>query len=199
MKSLVKLIKWLIITAVALTVLAVAVFWSYALYSDAQANEALTLRTKRTDWQWQRDIGLGKRRSTDVQWRISEEHGYTMRRVYDDHEVVASLEKNDDGTIKLGLAAFWPADCKEGTAIETSATYSDGKAYTLRCLEADWGNSLATLVFFNDVDLDDLPQWSQNFDGFAVDENFRYAWDFQPAMRHLTLKSAKTSEEAKQN
>ena len=195
MKSLVKLIKWLIITAVALMVLAVAVFCSYALYSDAQANEALTLRTSVSDWQWQRAKGLGKRRSNDVQWHIDFMNYYAMRRVYDDHQVIAILRKNDDDTIGLNAYAYWTADCEDGTTIETSVTYSNGETVTLNCVKDDWGNSLWTGVSWSDVDVDVLPRWSENFDGFAVDENFRYTWDFQPALRHLTLKSAKNTEQ----
>ena len=97
MKALVRLIKWLIITAVALAVLAVAGYFSYSLYSDAQANKALTERTNHSDWQWQKDEGLGNRRSSDVQWRIHEEFGYVMRRVYENHEVLVALTKNEDG------------------------------------------------------------------------------------------------------
>ena len=50
-----------------------------------------------------------------------------MRRVYGDHEVLAWLTKNEDGAIVLEAHAYWPADCEEGTSIETSVTYTDGK------------------------------------------------------------------------
>lgn len=199
MKALVRLIKWLIITAVVLAVLAVAGYFGNALYSDAQANEALTLRTSQSDWRWQKDKGLGNRRSSDVQWRINEENEYLMRRVYDDHQLLADLGKDANGSIKLLASAYWPTNCEDGTSIETSATASDGTAFTLYCIEYDWGNELATVTWWNDVDLDDLPRWSVNFDGFKVNEDFDdYAWDFQPAMRHLTLQSAKPREEAEQ-
>lgn len=196
MTALVRLIKWLIITAVALAVLAGAGTFSYLLYSDAQANKALTQRTSKTDWQWQRDKGLGNRRSSDVQWRIHEEFGYVMRRVYDDYEVLTGLRKNDDGAITLGANAIWLADCKEGTSIRTSGTYSTGEAFTLDCSKEDWGNELMIPMGWPDTDLDDLPRWSDNFDGFEVDEDFSRIWDFQPAVRHLTLQSAKPTEGA---
>ena len=195
MKALVRLIKWLIITAVALVVLAVAGYYGEALYSDAQANKALTERTGHSDWQWQKDRGLGNRRSSDVQWRIDDDNDYVMRRVYDDHEVYAWLIKNEDGEIDLAASAYWPADCEEGTSIETSATDSNGTPFTLRCFKNDWGNVLRASVKWDDVDLDDLPHWSHNFDGFRVNENFdSYEWDFQPAVRHLTLQSAKPTQ-----
>ena len=199
MKALVRLIKWLIITAVALVVLAVAGYYGEALYSDAQADKALTERTGHSDWQWQKDRGLGNRRSSDVQWRIDTEHGYVMRRVYDNHEVLAGLIKNDDGEIQLNVNAIWLADCKEGTSIETSVTYTNGEAVSLGCFKQDWGNELWTSVTWSDVDVDDLPRWSKNYDGFEADEDFDgYEWDFQPAVRHLTLQSAKPKEETKQ-
>ena len=195
MKALVRLIKWLIITAVALVVLAVAGYYGEALYSDAQANKALTERTQYSDWQWQKDRGIGNRRSSDVHWRIYEDFGYTMRRVYADHQVATWLTKNEDGEIRLHAAAYWPADCEEGTSIETNATYFDGTPLTLWCRQKDWGNQLETGVGVSDADVDDLPRWSKNFDGFEVDEDFSRTWDFQPAVRHLTLQSAKPTEE----
>jgi hypothetical protein len=194
MKALVRLIKWLIITAVALVVLAVAGYFSYSLYSDAQANKALTERTQYSDWQWQRDKGLGDRHSSDVQWR-SNEGAYLMRRVYDDHRVIAFPRKTGDGAMEINVLAYWPADCEEGTSIKTTATYSNGAPFTLRCYNQDWGNELATLMVAPDVDVDDLFRWSENFDGFEVDEDFSRTWDFQPALRHLTLQSAKPAEE----
>ena len=192
MKALVRLIKWLIISAVALVVLAYAGLYGNLLYSDWKADYALTKRTAFSGWQWQKDKGLGNRRSSDVQWRIHEKRGYVMRRVYGDHQVMVHLSKTDDGAIGLVAAAYFVADCEKGTRIETSATYSDGDAYSLVCLPADWGNALGTSSIWDDTDLDDLPRWSQNFDGFKVNENFdSYEWDFQPAVRHLTLQSAK--------
>ena len=193
-----KVFKWLIIIAVALAVLGAAGTFGYLLYSDAQANKALTLRTTASDWQWQRDRGLGNRRSSDVQWRIYEEEGYVMRRVYDDHKVYTHLRKTDDGAINLIGRVWFLADCEEGTSIETSATYSDGTPFTLGCFKTDWGNQLRTGAGFSDVDVDDLPSWSKNYEGFEVDESFSYPWDFQPAVRHLTLQSAKPTEETEQ-
>lgn len=66
------------------------------------------------------------------------------------------------------------------------------------CSKTDWGNELTLAVSFLNTDLDDLPRWSENYDGFEVDADFSRTWDFQPAMRHLTLKSAKPTEEAEQ-
>jgi hypothetical protein len=54
-----------------------------------------------------------------------------------------------------------------------------------------------TQVVWSNRDLDNLHRWADNFDGFEVDENFDgYAWNFQPAVRHLTLQGAKPTEEA---
>ena len=199
MKALVRLIKWLIITAVALAVLAVAGYFSYSLYSDAQANMALTERTNHSDWQWQNDRALGNRRSSDVQWRSNEDGAYLMRRVYDDHEVLAFLRKTGDGAMEIYVGAYWLVDCEEGTSIKTTVTYSNGDAYSLKCLGRDWGNQLTTFVVGDEVDVNNLPRWSKNFDGFEVDEDFdSYEWDFQPAVRHLTLQSAKPTEETEQ-
>lgn len=198
MKALVRLIKWLIITAVALVVLGAAGTFSYLLYSDYQANKALTLRTSASDWRWQKDRGLGNRRSSDVQWRIREDGEYRMRRVYGNHKTIAWLTKNEDGTIVLHAGAYFLADCKEGTLIETSVTYSNDNTAILGCVKYDWGNELGILVQWDDVDLDGLPRWSRNYDGFEVDEDFSRTWDFQPAVRRLTLKSAKTVEEMTQ-
>ena len=196
MKALVRLIKWLIISAVALVVLTVAGYFSYSLYSDAQANKALTQMTGVSDWQWQKDRGLGNRRSSDVQWRIDGDNDYVMRRVYGNYKVAAWLTKNEDGTIVLHAGAYFLADCKEGTSIETSVTDRNGANFPLKCVGRDWGNALGTSVRWRDVDVDDLPRWSKNFDGFEVDEDFDgYEWDFQPAVRHLTLQSAKPTEE----
>ena len=194
MKALVRLIKWLIITAVALVALAVAGYYGEALYSDAQANKALTQMTSLSDWQWQKDRGLGGRRSSEVQWRIHEELGYVMRRVYGNHAVWVVLTKNEDGEIQLDVKAIWLADCKDGTSIKTSATYSTGETFTLKCSKKDWGNQLRTYASWHDVDLDNLFRWSKNLDGFEVDEDFSRTWDFQPAVRHLTLQSAKPTE-----
>ena len=195
MKALVRLIKWLIITAVALVVLAVAGYYGEALYSDAQANKALTLRTQYSDWKWQKDRGLGNRRSSDVQWRSNEDSAYLMRRVYDDHKVIAFLRKTGDGAMEMNVLAYWLADCEEGTSIKTTATYSNGDAYSLECLGRDWGNELTTFVVGDEVDVNNLPRWSKDFDGFEVDEDFSRTWDFQPALRQLTLQSAKPKEE----
>ena len=196
MKALVRLIKWLIITAVALAVLGAAGTFSYLLYSDAQANKALTERTNHSDWQWQRDKGLGNRRSSDVQWRVSEEGIYDMRRVYGDDVVHAYLIKTEDGAIKLRMWAEWEANCEDSTSIETSVTFASGKPHTLKCKRNDWGTELWTGVERKNVDLDYLGSFSYNFDGFEVDEDFDgYEWDFQPAVRHLTLQSAKPREE----
>ena len=196
MIALVKLFKWLIITALALAVLAVAGYFSYLLYSDAQANKALTHQTNSSDWQWQRNKGMGARRFSNVQWLINETGRYVMRRVYDDHQVVAVLAKTEDGAITLISFASWLADCEDGMTIETSVTDIAGEAFTLSCSETDWGSSLGLTVNWSDWELDDLPRWSENFDGFEVDEDFdSYVWDFQPAMRQLTLQSAKTTEE----
>ena len=82
------------------------------------------------------------RRSSDVQWRINEEFGYVMRRVYNDHEVAARLSKTEDGAIRLHARSYWQADCEDGTSIKTSVTDSDGSPFTLRCFESDWGNYL---------------------------------------------------------
>lgn len=192
MKALVRVMKWLIITAAALAVLPVAGYFGYVLYLDYQANKALTLRTSQSDWQWQKERELGYRRSSDVQWEITEEIGYHMRRVYDDRDVYARLVRDDDGALKLKAFVSWPIDCEDGTSIETSVTDSVGNSFDLMCLKLDWGNRLSIGVEWNDVDLDDLPRWSNNFDGFKVSEDFDdYAWDFQPALRHLTLQSAK--------
>jgi hypothetical protein len=202
MKALVRLVKWLIITAVALVVLAVAGYFSYSLYSDAQAteadaqaNKALTERTNHSDWQWQNDKALGNRRSSDVQWRIDTEDGYVMRRVYDDHEVLAWLTKNEDGAIVLKAHAYWPADCEDGTSIKTSVTDKSGEHWYLKCESTEGGSYLRTGVSFKVRDLDNLFRWSRNYDGFEVDETLSYPWDLQPAVRHLTLQSAKTTEE----
>jgi hypothetical protein len=197
MKALVRLIKWLIITAVALGVLIAAGLYGNALYSGYLANKALTLRTGVSDWQWQKDKSYGDTDADDVQWRISEEFGYVMRRVYGDHEVAARLSKTEDGKLKLHAQAYWQAGCVEDTSIETSVTYDDGLDVTLTCLKQDWGNELTTAVVFSDVTLYNLPTWYRNFDGFEVNEDFDgYVWDFQPAVRHLTLQSAKPTEGA---
>ena len=87
-----------------------------ALYSDAQANKALSQITHVSDWQWQKDTGLGNRRSSHVQWRIDKDNDYVMRRVYDDHRVWAHLSKNEDGAIELHTSALWIADCEDGTS-----------------------------------------------------------------------------------
>jgi len=192
MKALVRVMKWLIITAAALAVLPVAGYFGYLLYLDYQANKALTLRTDISDWQWQKERELGYRRSSDVQLITPEVIGYLMRRVYDDRVVYARLMRGDDGALKLRANVSWPIDCEYGTSIETSVTDSVGNSFDLMYLKWDWGNELSISVVWNDVDLDDLPHWSRNFDGFKVSEDFDdYAWDFQPALRHLTLQSAK--------
>ena len=193
-----KVFKWLIITAVALVALAYAGNYGNSLYSDYQADKALTKRTGVSDWQWhwQRDKGLGNRHSSDVQWRISEKDAYLLRRVYGNHEVRVILKRNEDSEVSLTAAALWDADCEDGTNIETSATDGEGSPYLLRCREQDWGNALVAFAVWNNVDVNDLPRWSKNFDGFEVDEEFdSYEWDFQPAVRHLTLQSAKPKEE----
>jgi hypothetical protein len=196
MNALVRLIKWLIITAVALVVLAVAGYFSYSLYSDAQANKALTERTNHSDWRWQKDRGPGKRRSSDVQWRSNEDGAYLMRRVYDDHRVIAFLTKTGDGAMDIYVGAHWLVDCEEGTSIKTSVTVKSGEHLHLECESKEWGNELTTAVVADEVDVNNLPRWSKNFDGFEVDEDFdSYEWDFQPAVRHLTLQSAKPTEE----
>ena len=197
MKALVRLIKWLIITAVALAVLGAAGYFSLSSYLDAEASKALTLRTKHSDWQWQRSKELGNRRSSDVQWRIDEDGVYVMRRVYDDHQVVTNLIKNEDGAIRLEAWSYWLADCEDGTSIITTVTDGNGEHWDLKCASKEWGNELRAGGGWSDVNLDDLPSWSKNFDGFKVNENFynRYEWDFQRAVRHLTLQSAKPTEE----
>lgn len=198
MKALVRLIKWLIIITLALAVLTVAGYFSYSLYSDAQANKPLTLRTGASDWQWQNNKSLGNRRSSDVQWRI-EDDTHRLRRVYGNHTVVAWLTKNEDGAINLVTEVFWLVDCTDGTSTETSATYANGDKVSLECVEQDWGNELAASGVWGGVDVDDLPLWSDNLDGFEVDEDFGgYAWNFRPALRHLTLQSAKRTEETEQ-
>ena len=62
----------------------------------------------------------------------------------------------------------------------------------LKCSEEDWGSQLEIWVGYPDVDVNNLPRWRTNYDGFEVDEDFsnQWAWDFQPAIRHLTLQSA---------
>ena len=197
MEAFIRLTKWVLITGAALVVLVVVGYFSNAVYSDYQTNKALTLRTNHSDWQWQRDGRLGDRSSTAVQWRINDEGDYTMRRVYDEYRVVVSLRKNQDSAIELIARVYWPADCEKDSSIKTSVTDQDDKYWHLKCIENDWGNELSLGSGWGDFHLSRLPVWSKNYDGFEIYEDFNsYLWNFQPALRQLTLRSAKRIEEA---
>ena len=79
--------------------LAVAGYYGNALYSDAQANKALSQMTHVSGWQWQKDKGLGNRRSSDVQWRIDTEDDYVMRRVGKGYIQRCHLKYNNNAKI----------------------------------------------------------------------------------------------------
>lgn len=92
--------------------------------------------------------------------------------------------KNEDYSLS-GMAKF-VTPCSSGKEIETSESYSDGKAKILKCSED--GDALLYSVKWNGSDTDFT--WEESLGGFSLRENFTY-WDFSKLDQEVTLTKAK--------
>lgn len=215
-----KLAKWLVIIALTLAALTVAGVFAITKYEQAKSeerrakiDESLTKwatpsfvtddghRVDHGSWEWVGSYPV----STSVQKRasvITLDDGRTdtrmyLRRVYHDHWVRARVFREEDNTLSLAADVRFPVDCKVDAEVETSVTYSNGDPFTLTCKESRSGYTyLTTQVYWDDVEMDDLPIWSDDFDGFAVSERFN-TWDFTEQLKYQTLNRLKVPSEDK--
>lgn len=202
MNKLVNLIKWLLKASVVLAVLGALSLFAFYLYEQYQlghrgreAEKSLSLYTDASDWHWFEEKELGERSSSDVQWRIDEDNEYWLRRVYDGHWVKATITRGEDSELELRAYAYWQVECEAGSEVGMSLKDKSGKALTLRCKQEDWGSYLYAGAIWHEVEVGDLPTWNVDYDGFRVYADFDGSrWNFDAAMRHLTLQALSVPE-----
>jgi hypothetical protein len=116
---------------------------------------------------------------TGVAYRVFSEFVQYSKYFSDDHFVFAYL-----GTDDFSATAYWKADCEDGTEIETSVKFRDGEPAKLKC----WGGD--TVMISVASKSGNPMKWKRDYDGFAVDVDFR-EWDWTKARQFNTLLKAK--------
>lgn len=187
--ALKRIFKWLAILAIAGIAISVSVF-AYFRYAD------LTYGVGGTDWQFSRGFWS----EGGIQHAYVRTHDgdtrFLQRRVYrDDKQVIeAYLDERE-----LVAIAYWFVDCTPGTKITTSVEYSDGGNPELLCLantdgDQTWLRVKAGVSPSEDDDVfgrdQDYPEWKIDYDGYIVNEDFGWQWDWGEARRANALNKA---------
>ena len=116
---------------------------------------------------------------TGISYRVWGNYIEYAKSLSDDHYVFARLRED-----RFSATAFWKADCENGTKVETSVKFSDGEPAKLEC---SGGDIVKISVQWS---LPEPVRWKRDYDGFAVDVDFR-EWDWTKARQFNTLLKAK--------
>ncbi len=172
-----KILKY---TLYVLLFLAAIIFFVF-LYLEYQKSLALGFSTTKK-WEWEdksynpNSDGVQISSGDDMKKSI-------LRRVHMSENYAVYAYKNDDYTVSTFV--IFQAKCKPDTVITTTQKFSNGEPKTLRC-QSD-GVSLVYSVLWGRKPSD---TWSENLDGYKVDEAF-YRWNFDRLDREITLSKAK--------
>ncbi|QQD22432.1 hypothetical protein GJQ54_11945 [Oceanospirillaceae bacterium ASx5O] len=162
----------------AVVVALMAGVFGYEYFEDKRRdNEELTYFTSKK-WVWYDKYGRVQV-NQDIFTKKS-----ILRKVNLDKNYVIYIFKNQDYSISA--MAVFPTKCEPNTEIVTSKAYSDGTLKKLQCMED--GDALVYSVSWSAKDTDF--KWTEDLDGFKIDENFRY-WNFDKLDQEITLQKAK--------
>ena len=128
---------------------------------------------------------------TGIQWKITEDGYYWLRSVdrAAGHIVIAGVIEGS-----FVAQASWFVDCVPGTVAETSQIDEGGQNFLLVCDQVEGLTYLRATSFWQEYSLNAPLTWRADFDGFAVDQDFR-EWDWERPKRFITLSRATTEAE----